>query len=39
VVVCKSFGCDFLGEAVIGGEKQQKKNEVVDGKIRKAGIG
>jgi len=38
VVVRKSFGCDFLGEVVIGGEKQQK-NEVVDGKIRKAGVG
>lgn len=26
----------FLGEAVIGGEKQQKKNGVADGKNRKA---
>jgi len=32
VVVRKSFGCDFLGEAPIGKEKQQKKNEEVDGK-------
>ena len=39
MVVRKSFGCDILGEAVIGGEKQQKKNEAMDGKIRKAGVG
>jgi len=30
------FGCDFLGEAVIGGGKQQKKNGAADGKNRKA---
>lgn len=30
------FGCDFPGEAVIGGGKQQKKNGVADGKNRKA---
>ncbi|QCE13921.1 S9C family peptidase [Vigna unguiculata] len=36
VVVRKSFGCDFLGEEVIRGGKHQKKNDVADGKIRKA---
>ncbi|QCE02564.1 hypothetical protein DEO72_LG8g579 [Vigna unguiculata] len=36
VVVHKSFGCDFLGEEVIRGGKQQKKNDVADGKIHKA---
>jgi len=30
------MGCNLIGEAVVGGGKQQKKNGVADGRNRKA---